>query len=59
MCAQHYWIDAVHRYSQVRNTKTFGVLALRLDAGGYSWRFRHMRGATFTDTGSGECHGRP
>jgi hypothetical protein len=57
--AQHYWIGAVHRYSQVRNAKTFGVLALRLAAGSYSWRFRHIRGATFTDAGSGACHGRP
>jgi hypothetical protein len=57
--AQHYGISSVHRYSQVRNTKTFGVLALRLGAGTYSWRFRHIRGATFSDSGSGRCHGTP
>jgi calcineurin-like phosphoesterase family protein len=57
--AQHYWIAHVHRYSQVRNAATFGVLALRLADGSYTWRFRHIRGAAFSDAGAGTCHGRP
>ncbi len=57
--AQHYWIDAVHRGSQVRNTKTFGVLRLALHPGSYTWRFLPIAGATFTDIGSASCHGAP
>jgi calcineurin-like phosphoesterase family protein len=57
--AEHYWIDTVHRYSQVRNTKTFGVLQMQLGDGTYHWRFRPISGSTFTDAGTGTCHGKP
>jgi hypothetical protein len=57
--AQHYGVDAVHANSQVRNSTAFGVLRLRLDQGSYAWRFLPAAGATFTDTGSGVCHGSP
>ena len=57
--AQHYGITGVHKLSQVHNTKTFGVLAVQLSAGSYSWRFRHIRGSTFTDAGTDSCHGLP
>ena len=30
-----------------------------LGAGTYDWRFLHIPGATFTDAGSGTCHGAP
>lgn len=44
---------------EVRNNETFGVLQLTLTSGGYDWRFVPVAGATFTDSGSGTCHGRP
>ena len=44
--------------SEVRNNKTFGVLALTLRPNSYEWRFLPEAGKTFTDTGGGTCHGR-
>jgi acid phosphatase type 7 len=43
------------RHSQVRNAKTYGVLKLRLAANSYGWRFVHVAGKTFTDSGSTRC----
>jgi acid phosphatase type 7 len=37
----------------------YGVLKLDLYAGGYTWRFLPREGDTFTDSGSGTCHGKP
>jgi len=37
--------------------RTFGVLRLRLEPGGYAWEFIAVSGAAFTDRGSGRCHG--
>jgi hypothetical protein len=45
--------------SQVRDYSTVGVLRLTLRSGGYDWSFLAPTGATFTDTGSGGCHGAP
>jgi hypothetical protein len=45
--------------SQVRNSSTFGVLKLTLTDGAYIWQFIPIAGSTFTDSGSGTCHGRP
>jgi Ca2+-binding RTX toxin-like protein len=42
--------------SEVSNASTFGVLRLRLDAGGYQWEFVPAAGGTFTDSGSAACH---
>jgi len=42
--------------SEVRNTGTYGVLKLTLDAGSYTWAFVPVAGQSFTDTGSGACH---
>jgi PKD repeat protein len=42
--------------SEARGT-TLGVLKLTLDAGTYSWQFLPIAGATYTDSGSGTCHG--
>jgi acid phosphatase type 7 len=55
--------------SVVRNYNTFGVLALTLNAAGYSWQFVHEPAsesapgvspapgdASFSDAGSGSCH---
>jgi hypothetical protein len=44
--------------SEVRNNRTFGVLTLALHQGAYDWRFLPAPGETFTDAGSGVCHGR-
>jgi 3',5'-cyclic AMP phosphodiesterase CpdA len=57
--AEHYAITTVHRYSQVHNATTFGVLQLSLGHGRYAWRFDPALGASFTDSGSATCHGAP
>jgi hypothetical protein len=36
-----------------------GVLILRLYPGRYEWEFVPIRGQSFRDSGSGECHGAP
>src|SRR5437016_12786397 len=43
--------------SEVRNSGAPGVLELTLRDGGYSWRFIPVSGKTFSDSGSGTCHG--
>jgi hypothetical protein len=42
--------------SEVFNGSTWGVLKLTLGSGTYSWQFIPVAGATFTDSGSGQCH---
>jgi chitodextrinase len=44
---------------QVRDNTSYGVLKLTLRAGGYDWQFMPITGQSFTDAGSGTCHGRP
>jgi acid phosphatase type 7 len=44
--------------SEVRYNRSFGVLTLALHPGRYEWRFLPEAGGTFTDAGSGACHGR-
>lgn len=44
--------------SEVRQNDTFGVLAITLRPTSYEWRFVPESGKTFTDSGSGVCHGR-
>jgi Calcineurin-like phosphoesterase/PASTA domain len=43
--------------SVVRHTGTRGVLKLVLRMGTYDWEFLSEAGKTFTDSGSGSCHG--
>jgi hypothetical protein len=43
--------------SEVRNGDTFGVLFLTLHRASYDWKFVPIPGSTFTDSGSGFCHG--
>jgi hypothetical protein len=38
---------------------TFGVIKLDLSADSYNWTFVPIAGQTFTDSGSGRCHGAP
>lgn len=41
------------------NNDTFGVLTLTLRRNGFDWRFLPVAGKTYTDAGTGTCHGRP
>ncbi len=43
--------------SQVRNASTYGVLMLTLHPRSYDWRFVPEPGRSFTDSGTGSCHG--
>ena len=52
----HYTFGTPLANSQVRNSDTFGVLKLTLNAGSYDWQFVPEAGKTFTDTGSTSCH---
>jgi PKD repeat protein len=45
--------------SLVRNSSTYGVLKLTLHASGYDFSFIPVAGQSFTDAGSGSCHGAP
>ena len=38
-------------------SSTFGVLKLTLKAKSYEWQFVPIPGKSFTDFGTGECHG--
>ena len=42
--------------SQVRNSSTYGVLQLTLNATSYSWKFVPVAGKSFTDSGTTNCH---
>ena len=44
--------------SEVRGS-VYGLLKLTLQSGGYTWQFVPVAGQTFTDQGSGSCHGTP
>src|SRR5215203_1178779 len=52
----HGGIGTIKANSQVRNTTTFGVLKLTLNATNYSWEFVPVAGKTFTDSGTTSCH---
>jgi hypothetical protein len=53
----HRQIRVVVPNSEVREANTFGLLELTLHPAGYDWRFVPVPGGTFTDAGSGACHG--
>jgi len=42
--------------SETTNDDTFGVLKLTLSAGGYTWEFVPVAGATYRDAGAATCH---
>jgi len=42
--------------SELRESDTFGVLQLRLNADSYDWQFVPIDGRSFTDAGSAGCH---
>ncbi|MCA1834476.1 MAG: metallophosphoesterase [Actinomycetota bacterium] len=52
----HYATLFKHPNSEVRNSRTFGVILLTLHAASYDWHFRPVAGATFSDAGTGRCH---
>ena len=55
----HYGFGGIKPNSQVRNATALGVLKLTLRPGSYDWSFLPQAGKTFTDSGTGACHGRP
>lgn len=42
--------------SEARDSSTFGVLRLTLNAGSYSWQFVAAAPGTFSDSGAAACH---
>jgi hypothetical protein len=46
-------------HSEVANDATYGVIRLTLHPAGYDWEFIPVPGASFRDSGSGECHPAP
>jgi acid phosphatase type 7 len=46
-------------HSEVAQNHDFGVLMLTLHPSSYEWRFVPAAGESFTDSGSGQCHGPP
>jgi hemolysin type calcium-binding protein len=52
-------VGAPKQNSEVLDNKTFGVLQLTLQPGGYLWAFTGEAGTTFSDTGGSACHGAP
>ena len=51
----HYTFAAPIANSEVRDNTSYGVLKLTLRAGSYNWQFVPVAGATFVDSGSGNC----
>ncbi len=55
--ANHTSITVIAANSEVRNPNTYGVLKLTLHPTSYDWQFVPEAGKTFTDSGTGKCHG--
>jgi hypothetical protein len=55
--ANHTDLPTIAANSEVRNDNTFGVLKLTLHPTSYDWQFVPEAGKTFTDSGTGACHG--
>jgi acid phosphatase type 7 len=51
--------ESIRPSSEVRQEEVYGVLRLTLRPDGYDWEFVAEPGQSFTDAGSGECHGAP
>ncbi len=45
--------------SQVLNNTTHGIIKMTLHNGSYGWTFLNNGESSFTDSGSGNCHGAP
>jgi hypothetical protein len=55
--ANHTSFTTVAANSEVRDSSTFGILAVTLHPTSYDWQFIPEAGKTFTDSGSTACHG--
>ena len=55
--ANHTSLATLAANSEIRNVDTFGILKLTLHPTSYDWQFVPEAGKTFTDTGTGACHG--
>jgi Concanavalin A-like lectin/glucanases superfamily/Bacterial Ig domain/Fibronectin type III domain len=55
--AGHYGFGTPDANSQVRDGTTFGVLKLTMHGSSYDWQFLPVASATFTDSGTTQCHG--
>jgi chitodextrinase len=55
--ANHTSFTTVSANSEVRDSTTFGIMEMTLHPTGYDWNFVPEPGGTFTDSGSGSCHG--
>src|SRR6266511_135801 len=55
--ANHTTLVTTAVNSEVRNTDTYGVRKLTLHPTSYDWQFVPEAGKTFTDSGTGACHG--
>jgi hypothetical protein len=53
--AARYPFGPPTRNSEIRNNTTFGVLKLTLHQTSYDWTFVPVKGAAFSDSGSGTC----
>ena len=54
-----YNVGSAIKNSEVRYNGGWGILKLTLGNGSYSWQFLSVAGKTFTDSGTGKCHGAP
>jgi len=55
--ANHTSLATIFANSEIRNVDTFGILKLTLHPTSYDWQFVPEAGKSFTDTGTGNCHG--
>jgi hypothetical protein len=55
--ANHTSLATIFPNSEVRDTTTYGILKLTLHPTSYDWQFVPEAGKTFTDSGTGACHG--
>src|SRR6185369_14763274 len=55
--SDHTSIVQIAANSEVRNIDTYGVIKLTLHPTSYDWQFVPEAGKTFTDSGTGACHG--
>ncbi|MDR7418134.1 MAG: metallophosphoesterase [Armatimonadota bacterium] len=51
----HYPFRTLAAHSEVRQSGTFGVLRLELEAAGYAWEFIPEAGKSFRDIGTARC----
>jgi alkaline phosphatase len=54
--SHHSFFPTVDANSVVRDDDTYGILDVRLQPAGWSWRFLPAAGGSFTDGGSADCH---